>query len=60
LQRERADERKRIEKTKLAITIRHRALAAVLERVSAPLKKTDPLTGVHHVIGQLPYNQVPT
>ena len=58
--RERADERKRIEKTKLAITTRHRALAAVLERVSAPLKKADLLTVVHHVIGQLPYNQVPT
>jgi ParB family chromosome partitioning protein len=58
--RERADERKRIEKTKLAITTRHRVLAAVLERVSAPLKKADLLTVVHHVIGQLPYNQVPT
>jgi ParB family chromosome partitioning protein len=58
--RERADERKRIEKTKLAVTTRHRALAAVLERVSAPLKKADLLIVVHHVIGQLPYNQVPT
>jgi len=58
--RERADERKRIEKTKLAITTRHRALAAVLERVSAPLKKADLLIVVNHVIGQLPYNQVPT
>ena len=58
--RERIEERKRIEKTKLAITTRHRALAAVLERVSAPLKKADLLTVVHHVIGQLPYNQVPT
>ena len=58
--RERAEERRRIEKTKLAITTRHRALAAVLERVSAPLKKADLLTVVHHVIGQLPYNQVPT
>ena len=58
--RERTEERRRIEKTKLAITTRHRALAAVLERVSAPLKKADLLTVVHHVIGQLPYNQVPT
>jgi hypothetical protein len=32
----------------------------VLERVSAPLKKADLLTVVHYVIGQLPYNQVPT
>jgi hypothetical protein len=60
VERERAEERRRIEKTKLAITSRHRALAAVLERVSAPLKKADLLTVVHHVIGQLPYNQVPT
>ena len=58
--RERTEERRRIEKTKLEITTRHRALAAVLERVSAPLKKADLLTVVHHVIGQLPYNQVPT
>ena len=58
--RERVEERKRIEKTKLAITTRHRALAAVLERVSAPLKKADLLTVVYHVIGQLPYNQMPT
>ena len=60
VERERAEERRRIEKTKLAITTRHRALAAVLERVTAPLKKADLLTVVHHVIGQLPYNQVPT
>jgi len=60
LARERVEERKRIEKTKLAITTRHRVLAAVLERVSAPLKKADLLTVVHHVIGQLPYSQVPT
>ena len=59
LARERVEERKRIEKTKLAITTRHRALAAVLERVSAPLKKADLLTVVHHVIGQLSYNQMP-
>src|SRR5271166_3542499 len=35
LQRERAEERKRIEKQKLAITVRHRILAAVLERAAA-------------------------
>jgi hypothetical protein len=33
-------------------------MAAVACR--APLKKADLLTVVHHVIGQLPYNQVPT
>jgi ParB family transcriptional regulator, chromosome partitioning protein len=60
VERERTEERKRIEKNKLQITTRHRALAAVLERVSAPLKKADLLTVVHHVIGRLPYNQVPT
>ena len=35
-------------------------LIARQKRVSAPLKKADLLTVVHHVIGQLPYNQVPT
>jgi ParB family chromosome partitioning protein len=58
-ERERAEERKRIEKDKLAITTRHRVLAAVLERVSAPLKKADLLTVVHHLIGYLPHSQVP-
>src|SRR5580692_9719807 len=59
LARERVEERKRIEKTKLPITTHHRALPVVLERVSAPLKKGDLLTVVHHLIGQLSYNQVP-
>ena len=36
--KERAEERKRIEKSKQAITIRHCVLAEVLERVAAPLK----------------------
>ena len=58
--KERADERRRVEKTKLAITTRHRVLAATLERVSVPLKKADLLAVVFHVIGQLPYNQLPT
>jgi hypothetical protein len=44
LQRDRALERKRIEKDKIAITARHRIFAAVLERVSVPLKKADLLT----------------
>jgi C4-dicarboxylate-specific signal transduction histidine kinase len=41
VERERAEERKRIEKEKLAITTRHRVLATILQRVSAPLKKAD-------------------
>jgi len=59
IERQRAAERKRIEKDKLAITTRHRILAAVLERVSEPLKKGDLLTVAHYLIGQLPHNQVP-
>ena len=59
LERERAEERKRIEKDKLAITTRHRVLAAVLERVSVPLKKADLLTVVHYLLGHLPHSQVP-
>ena len=59
VERKRADERKRIEKDKLAITTRHRILAAVLERVSEPLKKGDLLTVACYLIGQLPHSQVP-
>jgi ParB family chromosome partitioning protein len=59
MERERAEERKRIEKQKLAITIRHRILAATLERVSAPLKKADLLAVAQYVIAHLPYNQTP-
>jgi len=59
LQRDRALERRRIEKEKIAITARHRILAAILERVSAPLKKADLLTVVEHVLGSLGYNRVP-
>ena len=58
LARGRAEERKRIEKEKLAITIRHRVLAAVLERVSAPLKKADLLLVVRSVISRLQFMQV--
>ncbi|MCU1305255.1 MAG: parB-like partition protein [Candidatus Sulfotelmatobacter sp.] len=57
--KERADERKRIEKNKLAITTRHYVLAKMLERVSAPLKKTDLLTLAQYTIANLSYNQVP-
>jgi ParB family chromosome partitioning protein len=59
LQRNRALERKRIEKEKIAITARHRILAAILERVSVPLKKADLLTIAQHVLTSVPYNRLP-
>ena len=59
VERERAEERKRIEKEKLAITTRHRVLATILQRVSAPLKKADMLAVAHYLIGHLSYSQVP-
>jgi ParB family chromosome partitioning protein len=59
VERERAEERKRIEKEKLAITTRHRVLATILQRVSAPLKKADLLTVADYLIGHLSYGQVP-
>ena len=59
VERERAEERKRIEKEKLAITTRHRVLATILQRVSAPLKKADLLTVAHYLIDHLPHSQVP-
>ena len=59
IERQRAEERKRIEKDKLAITTRHRILAAVLEWVSEPLKKADLLIVAHHLVGHLPHSQVP-
>jgi ParB family chromosome partitioning protein len=57
--KERAEERKRIEKSKQAITIRHCVLAKVLECAAAPLKKADLLTVAQYTIGHLSYNQVP-
>jgi ParB family chromosome partitioning protein len=60
VERERTEERKRIEKEKLAITTRHRILAAILQKVSAPLKKADLLTVAQHLIGHLSYSQVPS
>ena len=57
--KERSEERKRIEKEKLAITTRHRVLATILQRVSAPLKKADLLAVGHYLIGHLSYSQVP-
>jgi ParB family chromosome partitioning protein len=59
VERERAEERKRIEKEKLAITTRHRVLATILQRVSAPFKKADLLAVAHYLIGHLSYSQVP-
>jgi len=59
VERERAEERKRIEKEKLAITTRHRILATILQRVSAPLKKADLRAVAHYLIGHLSYSQVP-
>jgi ParB family chromosome partitioning protein len=59
VERERVEERKRIEKEKLAITTRHRVLATILQRVSAPLKKADLLAVAHYLIGHLSYSQVP-
>jgi len=59
LQRDRAQERKRIEKEKIAITARHRILATILERVLVPLKKSDLLTVAQHVISSVPYNRLP-
>ena len=59
VERERAEERRRIEKEKLTITTRHRVLATILQRVSAPLKKADLLTVANYLIGHLSYSQVP-
>jgi hypothetical protein len=59
VERERAEERKRIEKEKLAITTRHRILATILQRVSAPLKKADLLAVAQYLIGHLSYSQIP-
>jgi ParB family chromosome partitioning protein len=59
LQRDRAQERKRIEKEKIAVTARHRILAAILERVSVPMKKADLLTVAQHVLSGVPHNRIP-
>jgi ParB family chromosome partitioning protein len=60
VERERVEERRRLEKEKLAITTRHRILATILQRVSAPLKKADLLAVAHYLIGHLSYSQVPS
>jgi len=56
LQRSRVEERKRIEKEKLAITVRHRMLAEVLKRVGSPLKRGDLLVIAQYIIRCLPFN----
>lgn len=56
--KERAEERKRIEKNKLAITTRHVVLAKTLERVTTPLKKADLLALAHFAVTRLSYNQL--
>ena len=55
VERERAEERKRIDKEKLAITTRHRILAAILQRVSSPLKTAELLTVAHYLIDHLSF-----
>ena len=59
VERQRAEERKRVEKDKLAITTRHRILATILDRVSVPLKKVDLLTVAQHILASVPHNRLP-
>ncbi len=56
--RQRAEERRRIEKVKLAITVRHQILAAILQRVSPPLKRADLLLVARHLVSRLQFVQV--
>jgi ParB family chromosome partitioning protein len=60
VERERAEERKRIEQDKLALTIRHRVLAAVLAKVGTPLKKADLQLVAQYALAKLPYSQAQT
>src|SRR6185437_876016 len=57
VERERTEERKRIERDKLVITVHHRILVAILERVSMPFKKADLLIVAEALIDYLPHNQ---
>jgi hypothetical protein len=59
VEQERAADRKRIQKENLAITTRHRILAAILQWVSAPLKKADLQAIAQYLVARLSYNQVP-
>lgn len=56
--RKRTEERKRMEKEKLAITVRHRILAAILHRVSSPLKKSDLFLVAQYLISRLQFAEV--
>jgi hypothetical protein len=55
MERERAEERKRIKKEKLAITIRHRILAAVLKSFAPPFKKAEVLLVVRFIVSRLQF-----
>src|SRR5262249_9685320 len=59
LEKDRLAERKRIQNEKLAITCRHRILAAILQKVSAPLKKADAQVIAQYLIVHLSYNEAP-
>ncbi len=59
LEKERVAERKRIQKEKLAITCRHRILATILQKVSAPLKKADARLIGQYLVANLSYTQLP-
>jgi hypothetical protein len=52
------EERKRIEKEKLAITIRHRILAGDLKSFAPPFKKADVLLLVRFIVSRLKFAQV--
>ena len=56
--RQTAEERKRMEKEKLAITVRHRILAAILRRVSPPPKKSNLFLVAHYLISRLQFTEV--
>ena len=59
LQRDRAQEQKRIEQEKIAITARHRILAGILEGLLVPIKKADLLTVAQHALANVSYNPIP-
>lgn len=57
IERGRIEERERIERDKLTITVRHRILATILERISAPFKKADMVIVAEALIEHLPHHQ---
>jgi ParB family transcriptional regulator, chromosome partitioning protein len=54
VQREREEQRKRMEKEKLALAVPYRILAAILQRVTAPLKKADVAMIARSFVSHLP------